>query len=171
MNITDWADALRDPAKVAQLREAFERTAPTGMVDQFTAMDHHNRAALGRYAKATDSGLTETHDLSAVPDWLWLQVVETTVNFAYGRGRTCMHADTGRPAPYFASAWKPGLVTCHLCVPLLTPKPGSPEDRMCDKCGRVCDDGIHGEVLQTRIMYMFGLCDDCHAELIAVIGE
>ena len=41
-----------------------------------------------------------------------------------------------RPEPVFAAAWKPGLIVCALCTPLL--KLVGEADKTCDGCGHAC---------------------------------
>lgn len=69
----------------------------------------------------------------------------------------------------FACAWRPGLVVCAHCIPLLK-APTKLADATCDRCGRVCTgpatgDGIHPLVVQIgALTFSAGACRDCRPD-------
>jgi hypothetical protein len=170
------ADALRDPRFQATLTRLAHTAAPPGAADQMAAAAAHS-LQLTAAAFASDGAHHREVDVEDVPEWLWLPLVAEVLGLVAGTGRTCVHACPHRPAPYFAAAWRPGLVVCHTCLHLLHLRPGSAADRRCDRCGHVCagpqlGDGIHpGTIHYGPLAYTYGLCGPCHRELHPAGGD
>lgn len=79
-------------------------------------------SALGR------AGLARSDTL---PDWLVAVFERHDAVWAAGRGRACEHFTTARLR--VAAAWRPGIVVCPACLPLLEPQTGEDRD-CCDAC-------------------------------------
>ena len=57
---------------------------------------------------------------ATVADWFRLSARDVLVHWSMGTVRTCVHNPNPlRPAPVFAAAWRPGLIVCGGCLPLL----------------------------------------------------
>ena len=154
-----------DPATVHALRAR----VPAHLRDQADAAGRDARTLLLRVADATGTTPREMVP-SAVEGWLRLAGVDALRGFLDGSARVCTHNPTFRRHELiFACAWKPGLVVCAHCIPLLK-APTTVADATCDRCGRVCagpadDDGIHPLVLQIgALTFNAGACRDCRPE-------
>lgn len=80
----------------------------------------------------------------------------------------CKHTRTGRnvAVPVIAPLWDRSL-WCAVCASAARLPNGSPPDRQCDRCGRICapalGDPIYpGSVQVGILLVVFGLCRDCH---------
>ncbi len=101
-----------------------------------------------------------------IEEWIRLGLLDTFIAWIDGHAKTCMHSpDPRRPESVFCCAWKPLLVVCTPCMPLL--RAVGDADKTCDRCGHVCagieaDDGIYtGTVWFGALAYQFGTCTDC----------
>lgn len=81
----------------------------------------------------------------------------------------CRHTRTGKriTLPIVAPLWDEAL-WCAVCAPAARLPGGSPQDRTCDRCGRVCatvlGDKIYPcqvPVLAGVVVVLFGLCGTC----------
>lgn len=104
-----------------------------------------------------------------VDGWLRLSVADALRGFLDGSARVCAHNPTlCRHEPIFSCAWKPALVVCAQCIPLL--KPTKKAAATCDRCGRVCASladggGIHPLIVQLGLLtFQAGACPDCRPD-------
>jgi hypothetical protein len=141
-------------------------TQPVGRRDQLVAAAAEAIAIAKQGMEATGGG--EAHELQHdnVPGWIRLGLLDTLIQFGAGTGRTCIHMPhIDRPQPVWSCAWKPGLVVCAACTPLL--KAVGVMDQTCDRCGHVCDGVDAGDpiyalgVVLGPLTYSAGACNDC----------
>jgi hypothetical protein len=147
-----------------EMLAAIRRAQPAGRMDQIDAAATE-AVAIAEQA-AAGNGTARMMQHGDVPEWIRLGLLDTLIQFAAGTGRTCIHMPhIDRPQPVWSSAWKPGLVVCAACTPLL--KAVGVMDQTCDRCGHVCDgveagDSIYvlGAVLGP-LTFTAGACGDC----------
>jgi len=161
-------DDLLLAASSATVR-ALRARVPGHLLDQADAAAGDARTLLGRVAEATGTTPREM-DPGDVEDWLRLAGVDALRGFLDGSARVCTHNPTPRRhEPIFACAWRPGLVVCARCIPMLK-APTRVADLTCDRCGRVCagpaaGDGICPLVLQIgALTFNAGACTDCRPD-------
>ena len=78
---------------------------------------------------------------------------------AAGGSRTCLHAPTWH-GWLVAAAWRPGLVVCPQCAPMLRPRRGT--EFACDLCGTDNPgDCQPAAVAAGRLLLVYGACGDC----------
>jgi hypothetical protein len=148
---------------------ALRAQVPPHLLDQADAAARDARTLLGRVAEAT--GTTPRNvAVVAVEGWLRLAAVDALRGFLDGSARVCTHNPSLRRYELiFACAWRPGLVVCAHCIPLLK-APTKLADATCDRCGRVCTgpatgDGIHPLVVQIgALTFNAGACGDCRPD-------
>ncbi len=148
---------------------AVRAQVPAHLLDQADAAAGDARNLLQRVAEAMGKPLHHLHPAS-VDGWLRLSAVDALRGFLDGSARVCLHNPTPRRYEViFACAWRPGLVVCAQCIPLLK-APNKVADATCDRCGRVCASladggGIHPLVLQIgALTFNAGACPDCRPE-------
>lgn len=100
----------------------------------------------------------------APPDWLRLPMLDTLCQWISGTAQTCRHAPTPhRPEPVWACAWRPALVVCRDCLPML--RAVGDTERTCDRCGHRSSGPEHPITLLTvwlgGMAYTAGACPDC----------
>lgn len=106
-----------------------------------------------------------------LPGWLRLGALDAYLGWLDGTARTCLHnPNAARPAPFCATAWRPGLLMCGnpQCSVLAAMPHGSAQDRRCDGCGHVCGpkEGITPSLLTVGpLLYAYGVCADCFADM------
>jgi hypothetical protein len=172
--VDDILIALRDalaaltPTERAEFRAELSATLPPALRSEIEQLDAARTDAtnLITLAETIISGGEPPTWAGEAPGWIRLGAIDTALGWVRGTGRTCMHApDPHKPEPVWAAAWKPNLVVCTMCVPLL--KVFGDTDKTCDCCGRVtvgveAKDGIF--TLSTIIgamIYQAGACRDC----------
>lgn len=108
---------------------------------------------------------------SASHEWTMDVWRETFEPWIAGGGRTCLHnPNIAAPQPVWAVAWRPGLVVCGECLPMLDLGVTAIEDRTCDRCGKVVAGPEHGEpivTLSVQVDFMgmrIGACEGCSPE-------
>lgn len=110
-----------------------------------------------------------------LPEWVRLGMYDVLLRWAEGRVLTCIHQPSmDRPQPVYAAAWKPGIVVCERCQPML--RVTGSADRICDGCGHEClgmpDDGILAiNVFTGALAYRIGVCISCEAEMRRIEKE
>lgn len=178
--LTLGMDELLTNPRYAHVGAALRKLAPTSFTDQAdAAVDHTDElrdALAGVLApEKFRRGWAEAADY---PDWLRLGVLDAFAGWITGETATCLHApDPMRPQPLFAAAWKPGLVTCIRCTHLLVQPSRSRADKLCDGCGHECagpdaGDGVYPGVVQLGVMlYEFGTCTSCHADMPVPVSD
>lgn len=132
-----------------------------GFSDQLLAARQESIAAV----EAT--GITDRPtEITQPPEWLRLSMLDTFIGWVRGTGRTCLHAPHPlRPEPVSACAWKPGIVVCAQCHPLLAAH--GDRDRTCDRCGHLCDGIDAGDPIYPFVVWFgalafhTGLCQPC----------
>jgi hypothetical protein len=159
-------DLLRDP-RLAEVAAAVRAVTPIGLRDQLDAAADEQHRHLQAETAALNGEMHYTLP-EDTPMWITLGAVGAFVEWAAGRGSTCMHnPQPSRPQPVVAAAWRSGLVTCTRCVHLFNLPRGSDADRRCDGCGHLTtglehDDGITPARLGTPLLtYMAGVCVTC----------
>jgi hypothetical protein len=147
------------PELLAEIR----RAAPVGFADQ---LDAATRAGISAVERCEGKPVLAVPRL-AVPDWIRLGLLDTFLRWAAGSARVCMHnPDPRRPEPVFCAAWKPGLVVCGRCTPML--RAIGDADKTCDCCGHVCGGVESDDPIRTvtvwlgGLAYQAGMCADCH---------
>jgi hypothetical protein len=110
-----------------------------------------------------------------LPEWVRLGMYDVLIRWSEGRALTCSHQPSiDRPQPVYAAAWKPGVVVCGQCQPML--RVIGLADRTCDGCGHECmgmpDDGILPVSAFTgALAYQVGVCVSCEDEMRRVEAE
>ncbi|MBB5828143.1 hypothetical protein [Micromonospora carbonacea] len=133
-----------------QLVDELRAAMPVHQVDQVDAAADHARRLLDAAGDAT------SRDLTALPTWLRRCILDTLARWAAGAGSTCRHRPSpSRPAPVVAACWRPSLVVCVACVPLIS----RPPYWECGGCGEAADAT---ETAQFGVLlFMFTTCPDC----------
>lgn len=105
-------------------------------------------------------------NFSDIDDWMRLGLLDTMAQWLNGKARTCIHdPNPMRPEPVLMAAWKPGLVVCVSCSPLL--KIFGDADKTCDCCGHICagpenNDSMRVMTLRNgAVIYQAGVCQGC----------
>lgn len=169
----DLDELLTNP-RYARAAVVLRQMLPVGYRDQVDAAHGETEAVRGIIIDAlpADSFRGGYAAAEAHPEWLRLGACDALAGWITGDSATCMHEPhPSRPQPLMACAWKPGLVVCMRCVHLLPNPRGSVADKTCDSCGHVCtgpenDDGIFSGLVQLGVMiYEFGTCTSCHADM------
>lgn len=103
----------------------------------------------------------------SLPAWVRLQILDVALRWSRGQISTCRHSpDPTRPDPVVVGLWRPNLVSCPSCAPVLLRLVGEP-DRTCDRCGRItagpaAGDGIYPcTVSHGPMLISWGACGDC----------
>ncbi|GIJ25483.1 hypothetical protein Vqi01_06450 [Micromonospora qiuiae] len=158
--MTDPAAAMARLAghpRFAELVDELRAAAPVHQVDQADAAAAH----AARLA-AAGGGSSSTSTLTALPNWLRRELVEAFGVYARALpGRTCQHAPhPDRPAPVTAATWRPRLVVCVDCAPLL----GEPW-QVCSWCGAA---GVQVATVQAGLLlYLVPVCRGCRPQVVA----
>ncbi len=153
-----------------EMADDIRRIMPPGAHDQLLAAQDEALALTQASMHAThgvaNMGYTPHND---VPEWIRLGVYDTLVQWAEGRARTCIHMpDIRKPQPAHACAWKPGLVVCSLCTPMIGCS--GVADKTCDGCGHICEGVDAGDpitapaIVVGALVYRFGCCNNCLPE-------
>jgi hypothetical protein len=125
---------------LADLDTAAKAAGYGWLVDQSSAAANDTHQMLARIINSADGQLRPMTPAEH-PDWVRLGLLATLAAWITGRASTCIHAPHPmRPQPVLSAAWKPGLVVCARCSPLLRLPKGSVQDRTCDGCGTVVAD-------------------------------
>jgi len=148
-----------------EVLEVIHRMQPVALRDQIAAASADTIAMIKQAMEKT-GGTAHKLDHGAIPEWIRLGLLDTLVRWDAGTGSTCIHMPgADRPQPVWSCAWKPGLVVCSMCSPLL--KAVGAMDQTCDRCGHVCDgidagDPIHLlRAVLGPLTYSAGACTDC----------
>jgi hypothetical protein len=146
-----------------ELADTIWATTPTAFADQLHAAAADSRAMM----KAVEPTAARLAAVEDVDDWLRLGLFDAFLQWTNGAAKTCLHAPTPiRPEPVWAAAWKPGLIVCTGCMPLL--KVFGDADKRCDRCGHICAGPEAGDGIYTLTVwlgafaYQAGACTDCH---------
>lgn len=147
-------DALFRAGRHEELVAAARSVTPAGWSDQadaaVTELDTRSRA-LAR----TPGARYDQLPYEEYPAWLTLGALSTLAAWGEGRAETCLHSPSAaRPQPVNAAAWRPDLIVCPGCLPLLQLPRGSVQDSTCDGCGRVCGP----DAPLTTVVVVLGLC-------------
>lgn len=143
-------DALM-AAITPQMAEQF-RHRDVAFADQLAAAQRDSVALMER-AEGTPAHYVPR---GAVDDWLRLGLLDTYLQWVSGDGRTCVHApDPRRPEVVWSCAWRPGLVVCTHCLPLL--RAVGDADKVCDCCGHLCDGLETCDPITTLTVWLGGL--------------
>ncbi|MEV1331502.1 hypothetical protein AB0J20_18215 [Micromonospora costi] len=141
---------------------------PVGLRDQHDAAATEAHTILSGAAVRLGDNLSYPTTAGDLPGWLRLGLLDTISQFAAGRATTCRHnPQADRPRPVLAAAWRPGVVVCPPCAPLLSLKHDPAADAVCDSCGHQCTgiehgDGIYPGMVQLGpLIYQYGTCGDC----------
>jgi hypothetical protein len=154
----------------AEQAAALRAAVPVALRDQIDAAAAETALLGHRVRQATENGPIgyAAGHLRDLPDWLRLGIAATYAQWWTGQADTCMHAPRpARPRPIVAAAWRPGMVTCVPCTPLLGLPRGSTKDRTCDACGRVVAGADHGDpmypisIASGPLTYLAGTCGPC----------
>jgi hypothetical protein len=136
--------------------------APGGWLDQLHAATGESVALV----EAVEQAPARRVEASAIDGWLRLGLLDAFGRWASGAASTCMHAPSTRhPQPSWSCAWRPDVVVCTPCLPLL--RATGSMDRTCDRCGHVCagldqGDGIHAVTAWLgAFAYSAGACREC----------
>lgn len=94
-----------------------------------------------------------------IPDWVRLSITDAMLQWVQGESDTCQHCPSPlRPEPLYVAAWRPGLIVCGQCLPMLHDEDFS--SRICDSCGM--GRCVRALVVQSGIFQFFAaLCADC----------
>jgi hypothetical protein len=148
----------------AEQKAALNRRANPALVDQLRAAQAESVALMELAENQPGGARALPH--ADIDEWLRLGLLDTLCKWVKGTARTCMHApDPRHPQPAWAAAWKPGLIVCTHCLPLL--KLFGDKDRTCDLCGRICAGLDHGDGIYTMTVWFGGLafsagmCAEC----------
>ncbi len=100
-------------------------------------------------------------DLLKIDEWLRLGMLDVFIRWAADTVDTCMHMPSiDRPEPVWGCAWKPNLVVCKRCMPLL--KVTGDANITCDCCGGVFASGVTPLAVGYGPMtYSAGACETC----------
>lgn len=171
INALDMEAVLLHP-RYLEFVEHIRALTPVGVRDQgdaATADAYAVMSTLGSLFPGAESGGWGPTDL---PAWLRLSVLDAVASWANGVSSTCVHSpEPTHPQPVLSAAWKPRLVVCALCAPLLAQPRGSVKDRTCDSCGHVCagpeaGDGIYPAMVQLGpLIHQYGVCTDCRVSV------
>ncbi|MEU8312912.1 hypothetical protein [Micromonospora sp. NPDC049033] len=164
---------LLDP-RFADYVQQVRAVLPAHLVDQVDAAADEAHEVLAAFPGRTARRPATAAEL---PSWLRLGLVDTLLTFTTGRATTCLHNPTAsRPQPVLAAAWRPGVVVCLACAPLLSLKHDPAADSRCDGCGHQCagvdeNDGIYPGRLQLGpLIYQYGCCTDCRPAITPDTG-
>jgi len=157
----DNALATLTPQMASQLR----RFIPVDLADQIRASQRH---AVTTMEIATGEQI-QYRSTSTVAEWFRLGALDTLIRWINGTAKTCTHAPSPyRPEPVWSCAWKPGLVVCSYCTPML--KAIGEADKICDGCGHLCEGVEHDDPIRTTtawvggLAYQAGTCHGCDIE-------
>jgi hypothetical protein len=161
-------ELLTDPPE--WLRAYAAEVLNTHVGDQFLAACRDAHHALKTISAVDPAARVDHPDPGQVEDWLRLGLLDTLLAWLTGKGRrTCMHAPhPARPEPVYAAAYKPGLVVCAQCLPML--RVSGEADRACDACGHVCAGLEHGDPCYPIVLalgpftYAAGACPACRPQ-------
>jgi hypothetical protein len=167
--MVDESEAIiTDPVRSTEL-DAARKRAPVDYMDQLNAAERES-ARYVRDALASGDLLNE-RVLSAAdnPPWVRRPMFEAMITWVIGLGKVCVHNPSSRrPQPVYAAMWRPGVVVCAHCTPLLS-MPGrglSVQDRTCPGCKRITggpdSDELHLHGVQSSVMtFAFTVCTAC----------
>jgi hypothetical protein len=123
--------------------------------DQLSAAMRHVQTVIRDLADANDERIVTTRPSG----WLLAQGLALQAAMNGRTARACRHVAYA-PAVAYAAVWKPGIITCAACRPLLAPDPA--EDLICDKCRKHTPGGLHPcAVAVGPILLAFGVCPTC----------
>lgn len=100
------------------------------------------------------------------PAWLRLGALDAYLQWHRGQAKTCQHVlNPMSPMPVLTAAWKPGIVACEFCAPVLF-KVWGDADKTCDGCGHICDVDNGDLIATTTVLlgsfgYQAGMCINC----------
>lgn len=132
---------------------------PTALADQVTAATRQARTAL---LEAGPAGWGDTVQVPTLPAWLAEHWNALRAAITAGTAQACKHLAAG-PRVAHAAVWRPGVLVCSLCSPILTPN--SVEDSTCDRCRRYVRRIYPGAAQVGPVLLGYGLCRRCKADL------
>lgn len=104
----------------------------------------------------------------ANPQWVRYALFEALIVWTNGLGRVCVHNPSARaPQPVYAAMWRPRVMVCARCTPLLGCRGLSAQERTCPNCRRITagpgtDDRLHLHGIQSgALTFSFAVCADC----------
>lgn len=176
MNYNTWLTSMVDemeaiitePSRTSELIEARER-APVDYMDQLNAAERESSQYV-REALASGDLLNERMlDAADNPPWVRRPMFETLIAWVTHMGQVCVHNPSSRrPQPVYAAMWRPRLVVCAYCTPMLSMSGRglSVQDRTCPGCKRITGglstDELHLHGVQSSVMtFAFTVCSAC----------
>jgi hypothetical protein len=159
---------ITDQHRTPEFAEARKR-APVGYMDQLIAAE---REGAKYVQEALQMGhLTGERMMNARdnPSWVRRPMFEALTIWVTNMGRVCLHNPSAkRPQSVYAAMWRPRLVVCAHCTPMLS-MPGrglSVQDRTCPGCKRITGGPDTGELhlhgVQSSVMtFAFTVCTAC----------
>lgn len=177
MDYEDWISAMVDEveelvansSRKPELREARKR-APLAYKDQLDAAERESaeyvRAAL------TTGDVIDQRMMTAQDNPVWVRraLFEALIVWTANMGAVCVHNPSARaPQPVYAAMWRPRLVVCAHCTPMLTMagRGLSAQDRTCPGCQRITGGPGSGDELLFRgvqvsmLTFAFPVCAAC----------
>jgi hypothetical protein len=165
---------MLDPAydEIVQRMRVLTPTAALDQADAATADALSTVTAAARHLGADGVRGALPRD---IPDWLRLGVLDAFAGYLTGRADTCRHSPiASSPAPVFAAAWRPGVLSCQACCGyVFRLRAHSDRDATCDSCGHRCagvdaEDPIFPSLVQLGpLVYQYGTCTDCKPLTVA----
>ena len=156
-----------------EMATEFRKSIPPGFADQ---LDAAQRDSVRLIQIAEQDPAVRYLPTSGVDEWLRLGALDTLIKWVDGTARTCLHMpDPYRPESVWSAAWRPGLIVCTHCLPLL--KVSGQADKTCDCCGRITTGPDHGDGITTLtvwiggLAYQAGACTDCFHDSALEQGE
>jgi hypothetical protein len=158
-----------------QIVREIRASTPTGAVDQADAATNDALSTMSAMADHLGADGVRGALPKDIPDWLRLTVLDAFVGYLTGRADTCRHNPTATsPAPVFAAAWRPGLLSCQACCAFVFRlATRSDSDATCDCCGHRCagveaGDPIYPALVQLGpLIVQYGACSDCKPPTVA----
>lgn len=162
VQLDEFLSELTTPGAV----EVCVAAVPTALHDQIDAAAEHAIATVEAVAERTGQVMGYV-PRSEVDEWLRLGLLDTFCAWVQGDATTCRHEPTlASPQPIWSCAWKPRLVVCGRCIPLLS-LADEIADATCDRCGHVTNGVDAGDPIYTLtvvgglVTFQAGVCTDC----------
>lgn len=161
-------DALINGREHREIVERMRASAPVAFCDQIEAAT----AEAARYADdAIAAGIVKSKHRSRTQDnpvWLRYALLESLIVWTVNSGTTCTHSPSPRaPQPVFAVLWRPRLMVCARCTPMLSGPGLSAQNRTCPGCQRIVagpgtDDRLYLRSVQSgALTFTFAVCAAC----------
>jgi len=150
----------------SEAASASRSVMPAALCDQIDAAAEHAITTAERVADRVGQPMGYV-PRSKVDEWLRLGLLDTFCAWVQGEATTCRHEPTlASPQPVWSCAWKPRLVVCGHCIPLLS-LADEIADATCDRCGHVTTGIDAGDPIYTLtvvgglVTFRAGVCTDC----------